>query len=235
MGVFVKMSFLLFGFLLLHLCNGVSVKQLRVEEGVNDELTKNENGIGDQVKELMQRVEGMEKKLEVKNTEVEDLQKRMKEAEVQFESRVEEEIAGLKSELRMQIADFQNQWKAEVKSEVEKVLPTAVEKGLRDLPYEMVCAYQSRWSASNSIITYDRISLEFNNSDRPGGLFLLIYSHSIDTGADGSMNIETGVFTTVTSGYYIVTTALLSGFMVMENSFTCTSTTMGSNWMRASL
>ena len=34
--------------------------------------------------------------------------------------------------------------------------------------------------------------MEFNNSDRPGG-------------ADGSMNIETGVFTTVTSGYYIVT------------------------------
>jgi len=180
MGVFVKMSFLLFGFLLLHLCNGVSVKQLRVEEGVNDELTKNENGIGDQVKELMQRVEGMEKKLEVKNTEVEDLQKRMKEAEVQFESRVEEEIAGLKSELRMQIedfknqcqADFQNQCQAEVKSEVEKVLPAAVEKGLRDLPYEMVCAYKSVWSEANSIITYDRISLEFNNSDRPGGLYV---------------------------------------------------------------
>ena len=56
----------------------------------------------------------------------------------------------------------------------------------------MVCAYQDGWTAENSIITYDRVTVEFNNSDRPGG-------------ADGSMNIETGVFTTVTSGYYIVT------------------------------
>merc|ERR1712018_714067 len=107
----------------------------------------------------------MEKKLEAKNTEVEDLQKQMKEAE-EFESRVEEEIAGLKSELRMEIADFQNQCQAEVKSEVEKVLPTAVEKGLRDLPFEIVCAYQHVWRAANSIVTYDRISVEFNNSDQ---------------------------------------------------------------------
>ena len=34
--------------------------------------------------------------------------------------------------------------------------------------------------------------MEFNNSDRPGG-------------ADGTMNIETGVFTAFTSGYYIIT------------------------------
>ena len=118
----------------------------------------------------------LETKLEAKNTEVENLQKWMKEAEVQFESRVEEEIAGLKSELRMEIADFQNQCQAEVKSEVEKVLPTAVEKGLRDLPFEIVCAYQDVWGADNSIVTYDRISVEFNNSDQPGGLFVLIYS-----------------------------------------------------------
>ena len=55
----------------------------------------------------------------------------------------------------------------------------------------MVCAYRDRWDTVG-VIDYDRITLEFNNSDRPGG-------------ADGSMNIETGVFTTVTSGYYIVT------------------------------
>ena len=69
----------------------------------------------------------------------------------------EEEVGNLKSE----IADLQNQlrevntqkkvakseaeenqWKAEVKKELDKVLPTAVERGLRDLPFEIVCAYQ---------------------------------------------------------------------------------------------
>ena len=46
-------------------------------------------------------------------------------------------------------------------------------------------------------MSYDRISVEFNNSDRPGG-------------AAGSMNIETGVFTTVTSGYYIITVSAIA-------------------------
>ena len=54
----------------------------------------------------------------------------------------------------------------------------------------MVCVYQYDWF-NETVISYDRITMEFDNSDRPGG-------------ADGSMNVETGVFTTVTSGFYIV-------------------------------
>ena len=73
-----------------------------------------------------------------------------------------EEVASLKSEMR-----------ADVKEEVDK--------GLRDMPFEMVCVYRNYWSASNSIITYDQISLEFNNSDQPGGLFVQIYSHTVLT------------------------------------------------------
>ena len=81
--------------------------------------------------------------------------------------------------------------RAEVKKELHKVLPTAVEQGLKDLPYEMVCAYKGTWSEVG-VVSYDKITVEFNNSNQPGG-------------GDGSMNIETGVFTTVTSGYYIIT------------------------------
>merc|ERR1712210_365635 len=132
----------------------------------------------------------------------ENLNKRVKEGELQFESRLKEvmlntqkEVASLKSEMTMQShslkSDGEARCKAEVKKELDKVLPTAVEQGLRDLPFEMVCAYQSKWDKVG-VISYDRISVEFNNSDLPGG-------------GDGTMNIETGVFTTVTSGYYIVT------------------------------
>ena len=42
------------------------------------------------------------------------------------------------------------------------------------------------------MVSYDRITVEFSNSERPGG-------------GDGTMDIETGVFTTDTSGYYIIT------------------------------
>ena len=83
-----------------------------------------------------------------------------------------EEVASLKSEMR-----------ADVKEEVDK--------GLRDLPFEMVCAYKES-TGTVGVINYDRITMEFNNSNCPGG-------------ADGRMNIKTGIFTTVTSGYYIVT------------------------------
>merc|ERR1711990_1126192 len=97
------------------------------------------------------------------------------------------------------------QCKAEVEKELDKVLPTAVEQGLRDLPFEMVCAYKHDWGAANSVVNYDRISVEFNNSDRPGG-------------GDGSMNIKTGVFTAVTSGYYIIT---FSGYVeVLPGDYT---------------
>ena len=83
-----------------------------------------------------------------------------------------EEVASLKSKMR-----------ADVKEEVDK--------GLRHLPFEMVCAYKGS-TGTVGVINYDRITMEFNNSNRPGG-------------GDGTMNIETGGFTTVTSGYYIVT------------------------------
>merc|ERR1712233_144007 len=174
-------------------------------------MFKNENG--DKIEKLIQRMERMdvswkiekaqlETKLETQNMEMKNLQKEvenrnedaanLKKQVTEIESRLEEEIADLKSELRMKIADFQNQCKVDFQNQCQSEVKSEVEKGLRDLPFEMVCAYQDRWTAENSIVTYDHISLEFNNSDRPGG-------------ADGSMNIETGVFTTVTSGYYIVT------------------------------
>ena len=103
------------------------------------------------------------------------------------------------------VVSVKSEVRAEVKKEVDKVLPTAVEQGLRDLPFEMVCAHQDVWTAENSIVNYDRISVEFNNSERPGG-------------ADGTMNIETGVFTTVTSGYYIITFSAFADVHVEETT-----------------
>ena len=146
------MPLLLIGLQLLHLCNGGSA----VKSDPIEIMIRNENGIEDQVKELMQKVEKMENKLETKSVEVEILQTQLK--EVQKKKHQNHEVE--KNEMAMQC-------KAEVKKELDKVLPMVVEQGLRDLPFEMVCAYQGGWTAANSIINYDRISVEFNNSDRP--------------------------------------------------------------------
>ena len=217
-SVVVKMSFLLLLHLLLHLC--VSAKQSGLEETVKDDLEKTMykseklNKVNEE--ELMQRMgiswkkekAHLENKLETKNVEVEDVQKQLKEMKVQFtaiESRMEEmmlntqkknqnqEMASLKKQVTEMESKLENvaSIKSELRAELEKELDK-VEQGLRDLPFEMVCAYKYEWFNAVGVISYDRITVEFNNSNRPGG-------------ADGTMNIETGVFTTVTSGYYIIT------------------------------
>ena len=194
--------------LVLPLSICVSSKQYGTGENVEDDLEeklyKREklDDMEDKFQELIQRMDNrwkmekahLEKMLETKNVEVENLQKQLKEMKVQFESRVEEvmlrnqrnqEVDILKSEMKTQIGDIQSQLK-EVMAERKN------ERGLRDLPFEMVCAFKDHWYEANSVVSYNRTTAEFNNSDRPGG-------------ADGTMNIETGVFTTITSGYYIIT------------------------------
>jgi len=209
-SVNVEMPLLLPFFLVLPFClsNPVSSEHsgLKEKDDLEETMYKNEN-----LDDIETKVEELQRKLETKNVNVENLQKQLMEMEVQFESKVGEEVASLKSEMtelqnqlkevkaekknqNQEIAknlksEVENQCHTEVKKELDKVLPTAVEQGLRDLPFEMVCAYQDYWTvrAADSIVNYDRITLE-----HPGG-------------ADGSMNIETGVFTTVTSGYYLIT------------------------------
>ena len=206
LSVSVEMSFLLLLHLLLHLCI-VSAKQSRLKEMVKDDLEETVyksgklNNDQDKDDELMQRVERMEiswkaekahleNKLEAKNVEVENLQEQLKEVKVQFteiESRMEEVMLSTqkKNENTVEeVASLKSEMRAEVKKEVDK--------GLRDLPFEMVCAFKHRWEEAESVITFDQITVEVDNSNKPGG-------------GDGTMNIETGVFTTVTSGYYIVT------------------------------
>ena len=178
------MSLLLVGLLLLHLTNCVSSEQSGLEENFRDNLeettysNENLNSIDKKVEELLQRMERMEHNFETKTAVVENLQNQHKNQK--------QEVASLKSEMAKQC-------KAEVKKEVEKVVPSAVEQGLRELPFEMVCAYKYNWGKANSVVNYDRVTVEFNdNSNRPRG-------------GDRGLNIETGVFTTVTSGYYIIT------------------------------
>ena len=62
---------------------------------------------------------------------------------------------------------------------------------MRDLPYEIVCGFQDSFKTGSATIPYDRITSEFNNANRPGG-------------ADGQLNIESGVFTCLTNGHYTV-------------------------------
>ena len=84
---------------------------------------------------IEEKMEELEKTLKTKNEEMKSLQNRLTE--------VEEMLSTQKKNLNKEIATIiKNECKVEVKKELDKVLPEAVEQSLRELPYEMVCAYQ---------------------------------------------------------------------------------------------
>merc|ERR1719350_1626003 len=65
---------------------------------------------------------------------------------------------------------------------------------MRDLPYEMFCAYQDKWTTPSSTISFDSFLADYNNGDRPGG-------------GQGEMDLATGTFTCLTGGYYTISFA----------------------------
>ena len=74
-------------------------------------------------------------------------------------------------------------------------------KLVKEAGYMMTCAQRSSWpTRRNDTITFDYLTANFNNADSEGG-------------ADGQLDIVTGVFTTLTAGVYEVT---FSGVSVLE-------------------
>ena len=44
-------------------------------------------------------------------------------------------------------------------------------KEVRDLPYMMLCAFRADWRGADNTVYYDRITMDYNNADQPGGEF----------------------------------------------------------------
>jgi len=64
----------------------------------------------------------------------------------------------------------------------------------KESAYLMTCAQKSSWpTIRNATITFDYLTADFNNAD------------SAEGGADGHLDIEAGVFTSLTAGVYEVT------------------------------
>ena len=133
------------------------------------------NSLENKFEELVQRMERMdtswkmekahlEKKLETKNVEVENLDKRVNAGEVQFaelETRTDEVMLSTQKRNQNQdVASVRSAVSAKLEKKLEEVLPDAVEQRLRDLPFEMVCAFQNYLNSveDDSTVTYDRIT-----------------------------------------------------------------------------
>ena len=74
----------------------------------------------------------------------------------------------IRKEMEMMEAKFEKK-EADLRREVGEVasgVPTAVAKGLRDLPYLILCSHQDLWDEPNSVISYDSFLTNYNNGDR---------------------------------------------------------------------
>ena len=54
-----------------------------------------------------------------------------------------------------------------------------------------VCGFTTLWEKAGARIQYDRLLVDYTNSEMPGG-------------GDGSLNIENGLFTCLSPGWYKV-------------------------------
>ena len=144
----------------------------RVETKLRAEMKEKEEVMRENVEkvEVMREVmkEEMQEKVDVMREEMQEKDKEMKEVKKQLDT-LESKNVELTTKLK----------------EVDQ-------KSLRDLPFILTCAFQDHWTTPSATITYDRLTVDYNNSDRPGG-------------GDGEMDINTGKLTALTAGHYTIT------------------------------
>merc|ERR1712037_230604 len=62
---------------------------------------------------------------------------------------------------------------------------------LRDLPFVLISAWQPNRLSSPQTVTFESFLANYNNGERPGG-------------GDGVLDLDSGIFTCITPGYYTV-------------------------------
>ena len=185
------MSFQLLGLLLFLLVTCYNCVLINPPKSENVE---EENQIGgarsyksaETIEALVEKMATLENMLENKNAEMIKLQQHVGELEARVEEGIKmqlesksEEVVNLRKDVKEMGARVDEglklQFGAELNRTLNEVLPKAVQKGLRDLPFVMVCAaHDGYWTERDSVVTYDRIVSQYDNADRPGGEYSCI-------------------------------------------------------------
>ena len=137
------------------------------------------------LRELETRVDDEKRKLEAKDREMEmrleELEEKIKEGEKR-----ERELEASMSKLKMEVEDSLR------KEIVANLANNTLEKpSLRDLPIVLISAWRADELKSPQTVTFDSFLTNFDNADRPGG-------------GSGVLDLDSGVFTCFTPGYYTV-------------------------------
>ena len=119
----------------------------------------------------------------------------VKEMKVEIKEEIKEEMEKKMRKKEKQLVDIaanMEENEATLRKESARMEDLGRAVGLRDLPYLTLCSFQSEWTTPESTITFDSFTTNFNNGERPGG-------------ADGQLDLGTGVFTCLSPGIYSIT------------------------------
>ena len=159
--------------------NMMAAKMGEVEEKVQEmraEITEKDREMEEMREEMREEMEKREEVMRQEMQEKVDVIREMREEMDEKDNKVKKQLDGLEAR----------------NTELTSKLREVDQKSLRDLPFVLTCAYKHDWSTPSATITYDRLTVDYNNSGRPGG-------------GDGELDITTGKFTALTPGHYTVT------------------------------
>merc|ERR1712083_686391 len=141
------------------------------------------------LEETAEKQEKERKDLEAKNKEMETRVKELEEQLKEGNGGLEKNDSDLKASVAKQKRGVENSSTNEFASSYPH---TALTKpSLRDLPIILISAWQGSPIRSPQTVTFDSFLANYNNGDRPGG-------------GDGKLDLDSGVFTYLTPGYYTV-------------------------------
>merc|ERR1719234_1078186 len=162
------------------------------KEELEMRLKYEEEKLTKEKKDQEEMIKAMGKRLEAKDKEIETrLEAKHKEMETRLENLVnrmkEEKNESEKKQRELEASLSEYRIKVE---EVEVTKPS-----VRDLPIIIISAWREEEISSPQTVTFESFLANYNNAARPGG-------------GDGVLDLDSGIFTCITPGYYTVSFSL---------------------------
>ena len=146
-----------------------------------------EDGLGNLVEKLESRLRDLETKMQVDKEkeakEKKELESRLEAKDEEMKTRLQELEERMKEEInKLEIKVEGESFKKEIASNIANPSP-------RDLPIVLISAWQPYYLESPQTVTFNSFLANYNNANRPGG-------------GDAVLDLDSGVFTCSTPGYY---------------------------------
>merc|ERR1712226_1681539 len=114
------------------------------------------------INETCVKIEEMDVKVEAMEVKIQEMAVKNHKMEANIK-----EVTKENDSLRTRIEELTKRDEA-VKSQLSAI-QSNLTTSERHLPIVYMCGYKDKWTNASSVITYDTLTIDFNNGDKPGG------------------------------------------------------------------